>query len=146
VARKPWEQLDNESNAAYARFLAYRNLGPLRTLQKAYETHQACQPAKNRNKSQAPTGAWTDDSTAYNWKERATAWDVANLLQEGEQAATLYVGAMRKHARKVYESLDQLEPERYDDAIKGLELLAKLFPPDVLASLISNKHTETGHE
>jgi hypothetical protein len=144
VARKPWEQLDNESNAAYARFLAYRNLGPLRTLQKAYEAHQADQPVKNRNKSQAPTGVWTDDSTAHNWRERATAWDVANLLQEGEQAATFYVGAMRKHARKVYESLDQLEPERYDDAIKGLELLAKLFPPDVLAALINSQHNRSG--
>jgi hypothetical protein len=144
VARKPWEQLDTESNAAYVRFLSYRNLGPLRTLQKAYETHQADQPAKKRNKSQAPTGVWTDDSTAYNWRERATAWDVANLLQEGEQAATFYVGAMRKHARKVYESLDQLDPERYDDAIKGLELLAKLFPPDVLAALINSQHNRSG--
>lgn len=43
--RKAWEQLPDEPDSAYARFLMYRNLGPARSIDAAFKT-----TATKRNK------------------------------------------------------------------------------------------------
>jgi hypothetical protein len=136
VARKPWDQLDNESNAAYARFLAYRNLGPTRTLEKAY---QSTQPETKRNKTKSFTQQWANDSTKFNWRDRATAWDVDNLLGQGERAATLYMGVVEKYIERLYSFLDQtgVEPDDFDSVTKSIELLHKLLPGETIGAIIA---------
>jgi hypothetical protein len=135
VARKPWDQLDNESNAAYARFLAYRNLGPTRTIDKAYVSHTH----ENRRKSETPTGQWYDDSAKYEWRDRATAWDIDNLLGQGERAATLYMGVVEKYIERLYSFLDQtsVEPDDFDSVTKSIELLHKLLPGETIGAIIA---------
>jgi hypothetical protein len=49
--RQPWEQQPGEPDAAYVRFLVYRNLGPGRTLRLASATLTG-RSATNRNKPQ----------------------------------------------------------------------------------------------
>lgn len=134
-----WDQLENESNAAYARFLAYRNLGPGRTLQRAYESHKATLPAKKRNKTKTFTQQWANDSTQFRWVERATAWDVENMLQQGERTATLYMQFMERYLQKLYAALDNVEPEKFDEVTKGFATLGQFFTPEVLAQLHLSK-------
>lgn len=134
-----WDQLENESNAAYARFLSYRNLGPMRTLQKAYEAYQAAQPVRNRKKAQSPTGTWNEDSATYNWRERATAWDVDALLNQGERTATLYMAAVSAYVEMVYEALSErvIRPNDFDSLSKSIELLHKLLPGETIGAIIA---------
>jgi hypothetical protein len=135
VARKPWDQLDNESNAAYARFLAYRNLGPTRTIDKAY--HAATRG--NQRKSNTATSQWYNDSMSHQWSDRATAWDVDNLLGQGERAATLYMGVVEKYIERLYSFLDQtsVQPDDFDSVTKSIELLHKLLPGETIGAIIA---------
>jgi hypothetical protein len=138
VDKKPWEQREDESNAAYARFLAYRNLGPLRTLQKAYEAYQADQPEKNRNKTKKFTQQWANDSTGFGWVDRATAWDVDNFLTKGERTATLYMSAVERYTEILFQFLDQgVQPDDFDSATKSIELLHKLLPGETIGAIIA---------
>lgn len=128
-----WDQQPDESNAAYARFLAYRNLGPSRSLERAYQ-------ATKGNAGQPAPGQWTRDSERFNWVERATAWDVALLLQQGEVAATAYVAAVKKHAFNVLDALESgIKPETFADVTKAIELLAKLFPGEAIGHIIAER-------
>lgn len=132
-----WDQQPNESNAAYARFLAYRNLGPGRTLERA-----AQQNPRNSNS----IATYERDSSTHNWVERATAWDVANLLVQGKRAATLYVAAVERAAERLLEALESgVKPDDFNSITKALELLSKLFPGESIAYLAerSGKPTNT---
>lgn len=61
----PWERQAGETSKAYAAFCAYRDLGPSRSIPKAYQTHT--------NLGHFTTlKAW---SAEYNWVERAQAYD-----------------------------------------------------------------------
>jgi hypothetical protein len=146
VARKLWEQLDNESNAAYARFLAYRNLGPTRTIDKAYQAATR----ENKRKSNTATSQWYNDSMSHHWNDRATAWDIDNLLGQGERAATLYMGIVEKYVERLYTFLDEqsVNPDDFDSVTKSIELLHKLLPGETIAAIIAanEQHRTTGHE
>jgi hypothetical protein len=135
VARKPWEQLDNESNAAYVRFLSYRNLGPTRTIDKAYQAATR----ENKRKSDTATSQWYNDSMSHQWNDRATAWDVDNLLGQGERAATLYMGIVERYVERLYTYLDQqsVKPDGFDSVTKSIELLHKLLPGETIAAIIA---------
>jgi hypothetical protein len=132
VARKPWEQLDTESNAAYARFLAYRNLGPTRSLDRAYQV------TKGKEALQAP-GSWAKESERFSWVDRATAWDIDNLLGQGERAATLYMGIVERYVERLYTFLEQpgVQPNDFDSVTKSIELLHKLLPGETIGAIIA---------
>jgi hypothetical protein len=60
---REWDKRDNESPQAFAAFVAYRNLGPSRSVVKA---------CKEVGKTRATLHPW---STQHDWVARAGAWD-----------------------------------------------------------------------
>jgi hypothetical protein len=64
------ERLPDESAAAYARFLAYRNLGPARTLDAAYRAFRGVPEGSKRCRR---PGQWQRESVQFNWAARALA-------------------------------------------------------------------------
>ena len=145
VGRKPWDQQPDESNAAYARFLAYRNLGPTRSIEKAYQ-----ETIRNGTKQTKSNHQWKADSTRHNWRDRATAWDVDRLLSQGERTATLYMAAVEKYVERLYTSLAEQEiaPDDFDSLTKSIELLHKLLPGETIAAIIAanDERRATGSE
>lgn len=69
----PWEQRRREQATAYTRFVAYRNLGPTRSLAQAAEQ---CGVSLGRLKQL---------SSEWNWHPRAAAWDRHCYLQRRGQ-------------------------------------------------------------
>jgi hypothetical protein len=67
----PWEQLVGESQRAYAAFCAYRDLGPERSLLKAFRQQKGKEAAKTTD------GTWTGWSSTFRWSERVKAYDTA---------------------------------------------------------------------
>lgn len=63
AADEPWERKDGESAAAFAAFVAYRDLGPARSVTKM---------ARQLEKSRSLLGRW---SRKYAWVMRAAAYD-----------------------------------------------------------------------
>lgn len=134
---KLWEQLEGEPGAAYARFLLYRNLGPTRSLDTAYQV------TKSDSSLQAP-GNWAAESNRYQWVERSTAWDIEMLAAYGERAIIDYVAAIRKIAQKSLEALEResIKPKDWKSAISGIELLARLISADAPGALYQSRKDE----
>ena len=102
--KAPWERLEGEPAAAYARFLVYRNLGPTRTLQRAWEAHLQAgkrgRGGRNRTKSDDDpvthrSSTWAANAVAFHWGERAGEWDIAMLSQVGAEAVVDFVNILR---------------------------------------------------
>jgi hypothetical protein len=67
------ERLADETARAYQAFCYYRDLGPGRSFDKAYQRYCADR-GMNRSSRRRP-GGWSNWSTKYNWVERAKAYD-----------------------------------------------------------------------
>ncbi len=132
----PWAQLPHEPPEAYARFLIYRNLGPARSLDAAYQVASA----GKRRKSLSASGQWLDDSSAYNWRQRAARWDVAQLSVVVPEATGLIFQAIAEYAKIVLEELQarKQKPRTWSELKEGLVVLSTLVSPDVIAAVADN--------
>jgi hypothetical protein len=82
--------LPGEPVTAYRAYRIYRNLGPRRTLAKAWRSHRRIRPRKKqrgrpRVKSSAErpiSGQWTAWSSTWSWPERAAAHDAQCDVQQ----------------------------------------------------------------
>lgn len=103
---RPWDQQPGESRGQYAKFCAYRDLGPARNLEDAARAYTPLQkPARPRTRP--PKGDdWSKLRTRWRWVERARAYD-AHLERERRRAAARKVredgeqwAARRQHVRE----------------------------------------------
>ncbi len=130
-----WEQRKDEDNVSFGRFLTYRNLGPLRSLKKAYLAYRNrfanANPGIEPNQ---PSGQWRMDSMKHGWVKRAQAWDKHNLPRYGTRAAILYFRSLDKMAAKVYAKVPtaELGGDEMPDIIAALNMLGKQLTPDAL--------------
>jgi len=115
--RKPWLRRWDESDESYARFLQYRNLGPCRSLDAAY------QAATNSDKPLQATGTWGDDSRKYKWVTRSRAWDIYTLDRSGEKVVLGYVTLVEGLLAKAIAAMMKHEPESWADAVAVAKML-----------------------
>jgi hypothetical protein len=64
---QPWERQDGESAPAFAAFCHYRDLGPKRSLLRAYQQHKP--------DAEQLAGIWSEWSAKWRWYDRALAYD-----------------------------------------------------------------------
>lgn len=134
-----WRQREGESDEAYGRFLIYRNLGPGRSLQLAYETYlatfrnSATDATKGHKRPQVP-GHWGDDSARHEWCDRAAKWDVAQLEEQGVELARLWAGILIAAATKAAVKLadPRCKPKDFMQALAVIDRVAPYLTPDAL--------------
>lgn len=138
----PWDQLPNEPNEAYARFMMYRNMGPGRTLLAAYSAHvatfrNAATDAIKRQKTQQVPGHWGEDSARWRWGDRADAYDIHILHTHGEKLSKLWVGILVLAAEKCAQKLAQpgCRPKDFMQAVSVIDKLAAFLSPDAVKKL-----------
>jgi hypothetical protein len=93
AAPSPLERLPGESPRAFAAFLAYRDLGPGRSVVEAYRQRESKAGAKQAS------GRWNAWAARFDWPDRVTAYDahmerVRQRAREAEAAA--YAGEMER--------------------------------------------------
>ncbi len=134
--RRPWDQLEGESDAAYARFLIYRNLGPARSLNVAYLAANPKAIKGNKRQGSAP-GQWTRDSVQFNWPERASAWDVEILTETGRETVVGFIHALRLISTKALAALmkDSARPRSWKGALEAVILLGNFIPAETVQRL-----------
>lgn len=123
-----WEQLEGEKSQHYSWFLAYRNLGPARTLERAYRA------IKGDETLNLP-GNWAELSARHRWVERATAWDVYVLSEAGARVVSLFVAAMEALALATLEGLATHRPKNFGESLAGLEALGGLVPAETVEAV-----------
>ncbi len=142
--RKPWDQQAGESDEQYAQFLIYRNLGPARSLDVAYRSVNST--ATNRDKSRkgkktsknVPTatvrasGQWAKNATAFNWAERAAAWDVDMLKVTVPNAVAAVFQAIDDFAKVTIIALQSgsVKPRTWAQAMGAIQILAGFISPE----------------
>lgn len=138
VTPKVWEQLSNEPNEAYTRFLIYRNLGMNRSLDAAYEIGAGKAP--KGKKKQPAAGQWTKDSTTYKWRERATTWDAWQLVNVVPEATTTIFRLIQETAKVSLEQLlsGAIKPTNFAELKEVVTLLANFISPEVITATIDN--------
>lgn len=130
--RKPWDRMDDESSAAYARFLVYRNLGPSRSVDKAYKSI-----APKRVKSRRASGQWDSDSAQYNWEERAHAWDIENLTEVGQRVVVKFVDVLELAAQQLLESIlsGRIKPKTWAEVTQAINVLGNFVPAETVQKI-----------
>lgn len=109
MTTRPWDRLPDETDAQYAQFLVFRDLGPSRTLARAYRQylkHFDTTPGARKG----PSGAFKETAAARRWRERAEAWDVWRLLTYGARIAPLYVAAVEQMTKKLLAASQRIRP------------------------------------
>lgn len=76
----PWDQLTDEPDLWYSRFLVYRDLGPERSMQGAYNIVRKRQGFR----SEKPGESWTQAAHDYNWRGRADDYDTQQRTRVGK--------------------------------------------------------------
>jgi hypothetical protein len=144
--RNPWDQRPNEPDKAYVRFLVFRNLGPGRTLDRAYREFGRDNGTVSEGTQRRAPGRWRFLSTTFDWFARARQWDIATLTEHGQDAVMAFVHTLSSALQKVAGALENLEgPPDWATAIESLVLLASLIPPETVAAVMAAAAT-TGDE
>ena len=135
---EPWDRLPNETPPAYARFLMYRNLGPRRSLRRAYlHDLRVSDGYTGGVKRLHVPGQWYADCAANFWVDRAAAWDVRNLTAYGARLAVLHTRAVTTIAEKNARHAAKLNPgdDGWTDLIASMKLVAEFLTPDIIRAI-----------
>jgi hypothetical protein len=127
----PWLRQQGEPEAAYARFLIYRNLGPARSVRAAYLEHAGAAEGRER---QIP-GSWQRECARWSWVSRAESWDCHVFTTAGEQAVVALVHAFRDLGRACVRRMAGRAPKTWDELLRSLEFLARVIPKESIAGL-----------
>jgi hypothetical protein len=130
--RELWDQRQGESDSAYSRYLVYRNLGPARSLTRAYAVYLG-QAAQGGEPLLAP-GAWKKDCARWKWVERAATWDVATLSEAGAQAVAAFVALIREVSLRLLEATQNgdLRPQTWEEVLETIEILGRHVPSELV--------------
>jgi hypothetical protein len=112
--------------------LVYRNLGPSRSLQSAWDA----QKVSNRGKSGRVSGQWQKDSADYQWVERANAWDGYQLQQAGAATVHNWINILSGIAGKTLEAINEgVKPDNWGGVIQSAQVLGAHISPEAVNAL-----------
>jgi hypothetical protein len=141
-----WEQHEGEPDEAYVRFLYYRNLGPTRSLNAAYQLYvesgeietkeKAVVVAPKRAKSCRASGQWKEDSSNYQWEFRANQWDIHIMSQSSRVVVDSFFKGLAVLATQNLNLLQSglYRPKNYLQLLEGLTLVGSFITPEVIAT------------
>jgi hypothetical protein len=134
----PWDKQPAESEQLYIRFLMYRNLGPTRTLRKAWFKWLAEQDllpeSKEDQKKLQVSSTWAQPCALHKWAARAAAWDISNMTAYGSRTAVCYAMTMSDVSVKVSQAVKVHKPgdHEWTHILNTLRVLAEYLSPEVV--------------
>jgi hypothetical protein len=133
-----WDQMPGETDTQYAHFLAYRDLGPARTVGRAYRRARKTSEFAHGEGARRAPGFFRRLARRWRWAVRAGAWDVHNLHRYGERVAPLYVAMLERMARKGARAAGRHKPGQpgWADVLATAALLGKLLVPARQAGVV----------
>jgi hypothetical protein len=135
----PWDRQENEPKATYVRFLLYRDLGPTRTVEAAYEKFLGEKAAGKSGETLSVSGQWWKDCSTYNWTDRAQAWDIHIFSKVGREAAVALGHYVRELATRGLRMLKRSPgPESWKEHLETIHALCSVISPEVMAILLQS--------
>lgn len=112
----PWDRQPDEPTLWFSRFEAYRLAGPGRTFEATYR-----EDGKGQKKAAEITGAWRKAAEKYQWRERAAAWDMAQIERRRADDEEAYRRRLQQHQ----DNAIKLGQVTLNNAIRVLALIDK---------------------
>jgi hypothetical protein len=99
--RQPFDHAAGEPAKAYHAFCHYRDLGPVRSLDRAWrEHHEKCLHQVQPETRRRPM-SWGNWSARWGWPQRAESYDVHLERQKRDAFRQEQIDASRRHARAI---------------------------------------------
>lgn len=125
-----WDKREDEGARAYHCFTLYRDLGPGRSIDKAYHADRAARGQQESSKSRAPR-RWFEWAAEHEWKRRAEAFDAHRELE----ARQLQAEAHREQIRQLADRQRERAARTHQAAMllleKGMARLKDLDPEEL---------------
>lgn len=136
--RQSWEKMQGEPAEHYVWFLAYRNLGPGRSVDAAYKL--TVRKGLKKQKPKTASGKWSEACADWNWPERAVQWDIAMLTDAGLKVMAIFTASLEAYAAKVLAALqdERNRPRGWTGAVEGMRTLANFIPPETFQALCAH--------
>src|SRR5262249_35861888 len=143
TSRRPvWAQRDGEPDAAYAHFLLYRDLGPARSLDEAYRQWVRLHDPDRSGQFQRRPGSWIEDSSRWDWPDRADAWDLSKVVASSKRGLARFTRLVENALGRALADLaaaggldDPLAAREY--ALKVLHACGQHFTPEAIAEAVA---------
>jgi hypothetical protein len=123
----PWDQLPDESDAAYAQFTKYLVLGPERTIARV---------GKGVKGRQRASGAIHRLCTQFRWVERARQYDIEQYRIENYAGVRKFVNTLESISRQCLLKLAKAQPRTFKEAVEAVEVVSRIYPPGMLMALL----------
>lgn len=126
----PWERREDETPTRYFAFSCYRDLGPGRTLQAAWDVYRM----ERGNKGDSPSSTFRDWSANHDWVDRAAAYDdyVSRQIREALEQERIRdkrrrVELLQAYREQIAEAMTSLNPGDLDfkEATKALKAVTQ---------------------
>ncbi len=138
--RKAWQQLAGESNEAYARFLVFRDLGPARTVFLAYASSRPGAPKTENGPALGVPRIWWENYRVFQWKHRAAAWDVTQMVNAVPESATTILKLIGETARACLAQVENgnIKPQNFTELKDMVVILGNLISPEIIRTSIDH--------
>lgn len=125
---QPWQKQEGESNTEYAKYLVYQNMGPGRTVLRAYRAY------KQDPNITTYSGAFRRLSTVRRWIDRASAYDVYAMSDRGTGIVVNWVEALVLLSERTLSAIiDQdLRPKNLEEALRIIDVLSQFVTPETV--------------
>ena len=135
--RKSWEQQPDEPDGSFDRFVYYRDLGPTRSIDRAWRAWQMTgENAAPRNADRRADGHWTKDSVEHSWRQRAREYDAHKFRTTNSDVLQKFTENLRDLALGVGVALEEIRPQTFKEICYAIRILSKLIPPETVNVLL----------
>ena len=131
-----WERIEGEPIGSFNRFTVYRDLGPGRSLRKAYAKYHGIDW---RRVGKTKCMYWRYLSAHWNWVERAKQFDTVVLALEGRRSIEHFLHGLEAVSEKTDNALANLpnvQPATWREALEGLDLVGSFIPVETIKQAI----------
>jgi hypothetical protein len=136
---RPWDQWPNEPAGAYKRFVVFRELGPGRSLNRAYQEFLRLSGVTKGVEGRRAPGCWQRYAEEWSWAERCHGFDIASFAARGQKVVVLYLECILEATRKLLRGIQNGRgPVTEAEINDALETLARLIPPEAVYGTLLN--------
>lgn len=105
--RKPWEQIEGESDLWYGRFRSYMLMGFKRSIAAVFQEEET--EKNGEEQRQKPVGYWYEMSKKYEWERRAKEYDAHWIEEQDKLIAHEREVVLRKRFALDYKRIEALD-------------------------------------
>ena len=135
--RKSWEQREDESDISFDRFTYYLNLGPTRSVDKAWHAWRLTgTKAAPSSAERRADGAWFQDSAAHNWRARAREYDAHKFRTTNSAVLQRFTENLHDLAKGVGVALEDIRPTTFKEICYAIRLLSRIIPQETVSVLL----------